>query len=45
MEEFEIFYRPRLVIKGQSLIDFVVEFAYPKEPVEEPPLPGLPPEL
>ena len=31
LEEFEVIYRPRTVIKGQALADFLVEFTYPEE--------------
>ena len=45
LEEFEVLYRPRIAIKGQTLADFVAEFTYPEELTEEHGLPGLPPEL
>ena len=45
LEEFEVLYRPRTTIKGQALADFLIEFTYPEELIEEPPLPDLPPEL
>ena len=45
LEEFKVLYRPRTGIKGQTLADFVVEFTYPEESVEEPALPDLPLEL
>ena len=45
LEEFEVLYRPRTTIKGQALVDFVVEFADPEEPDEEILLPELPLEL
>ena len=45
MEDFEVLYKPRTIIKGQALVDFIVKFTYIEEPVEEPPLPDLPLEL
>ena len=45
LEEFEVLYRPKIVIKGQGLADFSVEFTYPKDPVEEAMPPNLPPNL
>ena len=35
LEEFEVLYKPRTAIKGQSIVDFVAEFTYPEDPVEE----------
>ena len=30
LEEFEVFYGPRTMIKGQALADLIAEFTYPK---------------
>ena len=45
LEEFEVLSRPRTVIKGQALADFVVEFTYPEELTKKLALLELPPEL
>ena len=44
LEEFEVVYRPRTTIKGQALVDFLVEFMYPKDEEEKEPA-SLPPDL
>ena len=44
LEEFEVVYRPRIVIKGQVLADFLVEFTYPEE-TEQAELVVLTPDL
>ena len=41
MEEFEVLYRPRKAIKGQVLADFLVDFTYLEDPIEE----AMPPDL
>ena len=45
LEEFEVIYKPRMTIKGQAIADFLVEFTYLEEPIEEPSQPDLPPDL
>ena len=45
LEEFEVIYKPRTVIKGQAFTDFLVEFTYPEGPLEEVTPPSLPPNL
>ena len=35
LEEFEVVYRPRTAIKGQAIADFIAEFTYLKDPIEE----------
>ena len=45
LEEFKVLCRLRAAIKGQALADFLIEFTYLEEPVEQPPQPDLPPEL
>ena len=35
LEEFEVFYKPWIAIKGQALEDILVEFTYSEDPVEE----------
>ena len=45
LEEFKVVYRPRTTIKGQALADFLVEFTYLKDPIEEANPFYLPPDL
>ena len=45
LEEFELVYRPRTAIKYQALVDFLAEFTYLENPIEEPTQPNLPLEL
>ena len=45
LEEFEVIYRPRTAIKGLALANFLFEFTYPKDLVEEAKPLGLPPDL
>ena len=35
LEKFEVFYRPRTIIKGQALADFLVEFTYSEDLIKE----------
>ena len=35
LEEFEVLYKPGTAIKGQALVDFLVEFTYSENPAEE----------
>ena len=35
LEEFEVLYKPRTVIKGQAIADFQAEFTYLEDQVEE----------
>ena len=44
-EEFEVFYRPRTIIIGQGLADFLIEFTYTADLVEEVIPVDLPPDL
>ena len=45
LEEFEVLYKPRIVIKGQALVDFMVEFTYSEDTTEEAVPTSLPPDL
>ena len=44
LEEFKVVNRPRTAIKGQALVDFLIEFTYPKDVEEMKPV-SLPPNL
>ena len=41
LEEFKALYKPRMVTKGQILVDFLVEFTYPDDRIKE----AMPPDL
>ena len=45
LKKFEVLYKPRILIKGQALVDFLVEFTYPEDPTEEAVPTSLPPDL
>ena len=45
LEEFEVLYRPQTAIKEQALVDFIAEFTYPEDPVEEVEPPNCLPNL
>ena len=44
LDEFDILYRLRMSIKGQTLADFLIECAWPDDPpTEEPKMPSTEP--
>ena len=45
LKEFEVLYRPRTAVKGQALANFLVEFTYLEDPIDEVTLPDLPADL
>ena len=45
LEEFEVFYKPRTVIKGQAIADFLAKFTYPEDLIEEVTPTSLPTDL
>ena len=45
LKEFEVVYRPQIEIKGHAIVDFLVEFTYLKDPIEEYHILILPPDL
>ena len=41
LEKFDVFYKPQTAIKGQALANFLAEFTYIEDPIEEVILPDL----